>query len=617
MGSMARAKQPLSATHPEVAARWLGNVDELEQRTPDDFGIRARLSCWWWCGEPGHPKVQAPPYEFDRGFRCPACLEEQRAERDRILQLPVSDVPELVAAWRDPRSYEGLKVVDVSQGVRGKQLGIAFRLRCPEDHTVDTVVETFLFVGCPWCRGNATRKSSPPIADTDPEVAATWHPVRNGGLTPQNTPSNYSKPLWWKSVQCCGYEWQATIGARTLGRRPQRGRGHYYCPQCESVFGSLAWLDPETAAEWHEDNPSTPWHVRPTSKLAQASVNWRCSQNPAHVWDTSVSARWNGSGCPQCATSGTSRIEKRFAEAAQLYDAASSPSKDNGWRLDVLVPSLRLIIEYDGAYWHRDKQLLDARKTRELVDRGYLVARVRENELPHLEGFEQQAAVHQVSFSPEFGSAEDAVADLLQWARRQRGITGDLPAAKQVDRTTESRKPPRRTAGSAPPATALWRPATPTEQECFADGCTQTAVFRTRSKPTWCLAHIDEIYRIGGLQRIEDFGHPTSYVLTRCLKCGCEAHYRFEYVRDRISYGEATCRACYWAEWVGSPTLLDANDARAEERLDRAREVAEANGFDLLGPCVGHASYRTKCRRCGKIEADRVGDMGWGCSTCH
>ncbi|WP_084678500.1 zinc-ribbon domain-containing protein [Actinopolymorpha alba] len=129
-----------------------------------------------------------------------------------------------------------------------------------------------------------------------------------------------------ESVQCCGHEWQETIIERILGRRPQAGRGHFYCPVCESVWGSPAWLDPEVAAEWHEENDLSAWHVKPFS--AGVVVKWRCSANPEHEWDAAVIDRSAGRLCPLCSTAGTSKIERAFLAAAQLHDAdASAPSR--------------------------------------------------------------------------------------------------------------------------------------------------------------------------------------------------------------------------------------------------------------------------------------------------
>jgi Probable Zinc-ribbon domain/Protein of unknown function (DUF559) len=215
-------------------------------------------------------------------------------------------------------------------------------------------------------------------------------------------------------VQCCGHEWQEPIKERTLGRRPQAGRGRYYCPACESVWGSLAWLDPELAAEWHPDNELTPWHVKPFS--GGVVVKWRCSANPDHEWEASVIDRSSGRLCPLCSTAGTSQIERAFLVAAQAIDSDADAARVGRWKVDILVPSVGLIIEYDGEYWHSRKQGTDLRKTRDLIRLGYRVARIRENNLPHLEL--GSSRLRQVTFRPAVGKVDATVQELINWGRR-------------------------------------------------------------------------------------------------------------------------------------------------------------------------------------------------------
>lgn len=391
----------------------MGNVGS-DARTPDDFSVKARLECHWWCGDPSHRWFSAPPHQHDVRFSGPQCHQERIDSDRRSLNTSVADHPKLVDAWADPRPYDGLVVDDLCGGVDGQNRGLTYALRCPQGHKLDTVARSYFFAGCPWCRGNETRSIPPKsLADVDPEVSLTWHPSRNGEKTPENTPSSYRKPLWWQSRQCCGYEWEEALPERILRRRPQAGRGHWFCPNCESVFGSLAWLDPALASEWHEDNDLTPWHVKPFS--GNVVVKWRCGADPSHEWEAAVADRSAGRLCPHCSTAGTSKVEQDFLATTQRHHADASPARVGRWRIDILVPGLRLAVEYDGSYWHGEKSALDERKTLELLDAGYLVARIRENDLPHLDL--DHPRLRQVSFWPSAGDRESLVADLLAWAQ--------------------------------------------------------------------------------------------------------------------------------------------------------------------------------------------------------
>jgi len=48
-----------------------------------------------------------------------------------------------------------------------------------------------------------------------PEVAAQWHPTKNGELTPGYVTSKSNNKVWWICEN--GHEWEAAVGSRTKG----------------------------------------------------------------------------------------------------------------------------------------------------------------------------------------------------------------------------------------------------------------------------------------------------------------------------------------------------------------------------------------------------------------
>jgi hypothetical protein len=60
-----------------------------------------------------------------------------------------------------------------------------------------------------------------------PDIAAEWHPTKNGELKPENIYWSSGKKVWWK-CHICGYEWQATPNHRTR----ERMGGYSGCPKC-------------------------------------------------------------------------------------------------------------------------------------------------------------------------------------------------------------------------------------------------------------------------------------------------------------------------------------------------------------------------------------------------
>lgn len=56
--------------------------------------------------------------------------------------------------------------------------------------------------------------------------------------------------------------------------------------------------------------------------------------------------------------------------------------------IDVFIPSLNIGIEYDGAFWHKDKLGTDEAKNKSLNDDGIYIIRIREEGLPPMHEFE-------------------------------------------------------------------------------------------------------------------------------------------------------------------------------------------------------------------------------------
>ncbi|MGW8431328.1 zinc-ribbon domain-containing protein [Curtobacterium citreum] len=176
-------------------------------------------------------------------------------------------------------------------------------------------------------------------------------------------------------------------------------------------FNDLATTHPAVAAEWHsEDAGLGPTEVTAGSGLV---VQWLCSDG--HSWPAPVSRRaLAGSGCPSCTTAHTSAAEQRLVQALDSWLTDVRP----GARLDdvrmgrnhrATVDALgafqgrRVAIEYDGAFWHKSEAAVerDIRKTRLLSEAGFVVVRVRTNDLGLLPS---QPGLVQVGFKQPTGS---------------------------------------------------------------------------------------------------------------------------------------------------------------------------------------------------------------------
>jgi DNA-directed RNA polymerase subunit RPC12/RpoP len=124
-----------------------------------------------------------------------------------------------------------------------------------------------------------------------PDIAAEWHPTKNGDLTPDMVSVGSDKVVWW--LGACGHEWDMKIDKRI--RRKQN------CPYCSGKRickdNCLSCTHPEIASEWNFDknNGLTPDQVTYGSTR---KVWWlgKCG----HEWDDTIAHRTQGRNCPYC-----------------------------------------------------------------------------------------------------------------------------------------------------------------------------------------------------------------------------------------------------------------------------------------------------------------------------
>jgi DNA-directed RNA polymerase subunit RPC12/RpoP len=146
--------------------------------------------------------------------------------------------------------------------------------------------------GCPYCSGKRVLIGYNDLANSNPNLSAQWHPVKNGSLTPLDVTCGSDKKVWWRCEN--NHEWQATISSRNSGN------GCPYCAGQRVISGQndLATINPELADEWHpvKNNGLTPTDVMSGSN---SKVWWlgKCG----HEWEAVISSRKAGRGCPYCA----------------------------------------------------------------------------------------------------------------------------------------------------------------------------------------------------------------------------------------------------------------------------------------------------------------------------
>jgi uncharacterized protein YndB with AHSA1/START domain len=137
-----------------------------------------------------------------------------------------------------------------------------------------------------------------PLSTTHRQLAAQWHPTKNGSLTPEQVVAGSAKKAWWKCPNGPDHEWQASIESRV------RGGGCPFCAgQGVSFTNSLANISPEITKQWH---PTKNGSLTPEQVAAGSAKKawWKCPNGPDHEWQASIESRVRGKGCPFCVVTG-------------------------------------------------------------------------------------------------------------------------------------------------------------------------------------------------------------------------------------------------------------------------------------------------------------------------
>ena len=157
-------------------------------------------------------------------------------------------------------------------------------------------------IGCPFLSGKAVWPGFNDLASKHSDLAAQWHPTRNGKLTPEMVTCHSNKKVWWympyddpETGKHFVFEWQAVIAVRIKGKSCPFLLGMAVWPG----FNDLATCSKMIAKEWHfKKNKKKPDQIY---KYESSSKRWWVCPKCGHEWRATVYARVvDGVTCPQC-----------------------------------------------------------------------------------------------------------------------------------------------------------------------------------------------------------------------------------------------------------------------------------------------------------------------------
>lgn len=136
-------------------------------------------------------------------------------------------------------------------------------------------------------------------------------------------------------------------------------------------------------------------------------------------------------------------------------------------------------------------------------------------------------------------------------------------------------------------------------QPCATLNCGRPAAFTTRTTPAYCTVCIDEAYRRGDLEPVEEFAGRQHRRRCRCRKCGVEFSFPLAYVLEKNSYGEPVCRVCHWAAWGARQrvTFKSGLDEALGLVLAHPERLSVSDRESLAHQLASHDHLRTSLQR--------------------
>ena len=190
----------LAAGAADIAAQW--HPTKNSPLSPADVHCNSNRIAWWQCSN-GHEWKTQIASRVQKKVGCSFCSGRRVSAGNNLAVR----YPTVAAQWH-PTKNGAIGPGDVTthsprrvwwQCAAGHEWEVAIYARTTGN-------------GCPSCAGQRPTKERN-LAVVRPDIAAQWHPTKNGTLMPVGVLPNSNKKVWW---QCAyGHEWFAAINNRT------------------------------------------------------------------------------------------------------------------------------------------------------------------------------------------------------------------------------------------------------------------------------------------------------------------------------------------------------------------------------------------------------------------
>ena len=209
----------LANTYPELAKEW--NYEKNGIISPEMVFAQSNKSVWWK-GQCSHEWKSSPNNRVN-GKNCPYCSGQKILVGFNDLK---TKHPELAKEWNYAKNNglidknkTDISTPDKVTATSGQRVWWI----CSKGHEWQyRIADRVEGDGCPYCSGRRADKGKTDLATLFPDIAAEWHPNKNGDLKPSEIRPNYGKAVWWMCSK--GHEWKTSPNNRI--------NGNTGCPKC-------------------------------------------------------------------------------------------------------------------------------------------------------------------------------------------------------------------------------------------------------------------------------------------------------------------------------------------------------------------------------------------------
>lgn len=206
----------LATTHPILAQEF--HPTKNGDLTPYNIVAGTSKKIWWKCSKNPLHIWCSPGSQRASNVGCPYCFN-QKVDQTNCL---ATTHPELAKEWH-PTKNGGLTPYDVVVGTTKKIWWQCSKnplhiWRVSGDHRLRGR-------NCPYCSNRKIDQTNC-LQILNPNIAADWHPTKNGKITPYNVGIGSHKQIWWTCNNNPSHVWRTSIYHRI-----KHGSG---CPFCKN-----------------------------------------------------------------------------------------------------------------------------------------------------------------------------------------------------------------------------------------------------------------------------------------------------------------------------------------------------------------------------------------------